>query len=103
MSLALSRTLLDRFFPDDGVAVELVDGLILRERGRKQEYDAKDGAAGHEEQEDRDGAVRWHCRERPGRRALATQLRSGSTAATSQCAAGSGPDATRRDEADRQT
>ncbi|KAL6635005.1 hypothetical protein ACP70R_027676 [Stipagrostis hirtigluma subsp. patula] len=102
MSLALSRMLLDRFFPDAGVgdarppmdwketpeahvfrmdvpgltkeqvAVELVDGRILSVRGGKG-----DGTKhkGEEEEEDGDGAVRWHCRERPGRRAFATQFR----------------------------
>ena len=115
MSLALSRMLLDRFFPDAGagdawrppmdwketrdahvfrmdvpglakdqVAVELVDGRILRVRGGKRgdaaAADAKDGAAaGHgeekAEEETGDGAVRWHCRERPGARAFETRFR----------------------------
>ncbi|OEL36694.1 17.8 kDa heat shock protein [Dichanthelium oligosanthes] len=118
MSLALSRMLLDRFFPDavgvgearppmdwketrdahvfrmdvpglakDQVAVELVDGRVLRVRGGKwdDEHDAaKDGAAadhGEEkeekeaEEESGDSAVRWHCRERPGARAFETQFR----------------------------
>ncbi|GJN22014.1 hypothetical protein PR202_gb09542 [Eleusine coracana subsp. coracana] len=97
MSLTLSRMLLDRFFPDAGearpptdwketpeahvfrmdvpglakeqVAVELVDGRVLRVRaGNKQDAAAKDG---HEEED----AVRWHCRERVGSRALETQFR----------------------------
>ena len=117
MSLALSRMLLDRFFPDAGaggdagsppmdwketrdahvfrmdvpglakdqVAVELVDGRILRVRGGKRgdaaAADAKDGAAaGHgeekAEEETGDGAVRWHCRERPGARAFETRFRA---------------------------
>ncbi|GJM86619.1 hypothetical protein PR202_ga02496 [Eleusine coracana subsp. coracana] len=98
MSLALSRMLLDRFFPDaearpptdwketpeahvfrmdvpgldkEQVAVELVDGRVLRVRAGKQDDAAKDG---HEE-EDGDGAVRWHCRERVGARAFETQFR----------------------------
>ncbi|CAL4884978.1 unnamed protein product [Urochloa decumbens] len=113
MSLALSRMLLDRFFPDAGagdarppmdwketrdahvftmdvpglakdqVAVDLVDGHILRVRGGKQDDDAaaEDGAAaGHgEEKKEEDsgnGAVRWHCKERPGLlRAFETQFR----------------------------
>lgn len=114
MSLALSRMLLDRFFPDAGgiddarppldwketrdahvftmdvpglakeqVAVELVDGRILRVRGGDATA-AKDGAAanhGEEEEEEEKGeeggggAVRWHCRERPGTRAFETQFR----------------------------
>ncbi|RLN09035.1 17.8 kDa heat shock protein-like [Panicum miliaceum] len=119
MSLALSRMLLDRFFPDAGagdagrppmdwketrdahvftmdvpglakdqVAVELVDGRILRVRGGKRgdaasDADAKDDAASahgeekveEEEEEAGDGAVRWHCRERPGARAFETRFR----------------------------
>ncbi|KAG0534434.1 hypothetical protein BDA96_04G280300 [Sorghum bicolor] len=117
MSLALSRMLLDRFFPDAGVgetrppmdwketrdahvfmmdvpgltkeqvAVELVDGRILRVRGGKHKQDQDDGAgdkgapaAGHEGKEegatdDDGGAVRWHCRERAGARAFETQFR----------------------------
>ncbi|TKW41205.1 hypothetical protein SEVIR_1G299000v4 [Setaria viridis] len=114
MSLALSRMLIDRFFPDTGavgdarppmdwketrdahvfrmdvpglakdqVAVELVDGRILRVRGGKWDDVAaaaadKDGAVpGHGEgkEEGGDGAVRWHCRERPGARAFETQFR----------------------------
>jgi HSP20 family protein len=115
MSLALSRMLLDRFFPDaasvgetrppmdwketrdahvftmdvpglakEQVAVDLVDGRILRVRGgkRDQDDDASKGgpAAGHEEkikeeEGGTDGAVRWHCRERAGARAFETQFR----------------------------
>ncbi|KAF8729684.1 hypothetical protein HU200_017638 [Digitaria exilis] len=120
MSLALSRMLLDLFFPDAGgiddarppmdwketrdahvftmdvpgltkeqVAVELVDGSILRVRGGKLGDDddatAIDGAAadhGEEEEEEEeekeeggDGGVRWHCRERPGARAFEMQFR----------------------------
>ena len=68
----------------DQVAVELVDGRILRVRGGKRgdaaAADAKDGAAaGHgeekAEEETGDGAVRWHCRERPGARAFETRFR----------------------------
>ncbi|CAD6242689.1 unnamed protein product [Miscanthus lutarioriparius] len=117
MSLALSRMLLDRFFPDaasvgetrppmdwketrdahvftmdvpgltkEQVAVELVDGRILRVRCGKQDQDdaaANKGgaAAGHEEKKEEDGGtdgavtVRWHCRERAGARAFETQFR----------------------------
>ncbi|CAN6280219.1 unnamed protein product [Urochloa humidicola] len=107
MSLALSRMLLDRFFPGAGgdarppmdwketrdahvfrmdvpglakdqVAVDLVDGRILRVRGGKQEQDDDAAAAGHGEEEEEEGgggAVRWHCRERPSARAFETQFR----------------------------
>ncbi|TVU28199.1 hypothetical protein EJB05_19708, partial [Eragrostis curvula] len=110
MSLALSRMLLDRFFPDAGVvgdarppmdwketpeahvfrmdvpgltkeqvAVELVDGRVLRVRAGKQDDAAeKEGKlSGQEEreEEDGDGGVRWHCRERVGARAFETQFR----------------------------
>jgi HSP20 family protein len=110
MPLALSRMLLDRFFPEAGVgearppmdwketpeahvfrmdvpgltkeqvAVEMVDGRVLRVRGGEKEQDAaaKDGKVGHEEQqeeEDGSGAVRWHCRERAGTRKFETQFR----------------------------
>ncbi|CAL5055478.1 unnamed protein product [Urochloa decumbens] len=133
MSLALSRMLLDRFFPDAGagdarppmdwketrdahvfridvpglakgqVAVELVDGRILRVRGGKQDgggaaATAKDGAvAGHgeekKEREDKEeddggnGAVRWHCKERPGLRAFETQFRLPDDAAADEARA----------------
>ncbi|KAF8643116.1 hypothetical protein HU200_066989 [Digitaria exilis] len=112
MSLALSRMLLDRFFPNAGgiddarppmdwketrdahvftmdvpgltkeqVAVDLVDGRILRVRGGKRGDDATaiDGpAAEHGEEEEKkeeSGDVRWHCRERPGERGFETQFR----------------------------
>ncbi|KAL6911362.1 hypothetical protein ACP4OV_000167 [Aristida adscensionis] len=110
MSLALSRMLLDRIFPDAGgagderppmdwketpeahvfrmdvpglakeeVAVELVDGRVLRVRGGKDGGDAKEGddkVVGEVDGGDGDGgAVRWHCRERPGRRAFEAQFR----------------------------
>jgi HSP20 family protein len=106
MSLALSRMLLDRFFPEAGVgearppmdwketpeahvfrmdvpgltkeqvAVELVDGRVLRVRGGEKEQDAA-AKVGHEEhqEEDGSGAVRWHCRERAGTSAFETQFR----------------------------
>ncbi|CAO2040971.1 unnamed protein product [Urochloa humidicola] len=132
MSLALSRMLLDRFFPNAGaagggdartpmdwketrdahvfrmdvpglakdqVAVELVDGRILRVRGGKQDADADDASAkdaaaagGGEEKEEKEeegvgGAVRWHCRERPRRRAFETQFRLPDDAAADEARA----------------
>lgn len=107
MSLALSRMLLDRFFPDAGdararppmdwketrdahvfrmdvpglgkeqVAVELVDGRILRVRG---------GTPG-DDREAEGGAVRWHRRERPGARAFETQFRLPDDAAADEARA----------------
>lgn len=133
--MALSRMLLDRFFPDAGVgvgetrppmdwketrdahvftmdvpgltkeqvAVELVDGRILRVRGGKKQdqdddYAANKGgaAAGHHEEKKKkeeeagdDGAVtvRWHCRERPGARAFETQFRLPDDAAADEARA----------------
>jgi HSP20 family protein len=58
------------------VAVELVDGRVLRVRGGEKEQDAA-AKVGHEEhqEEDGSGAVRWHCRERAGTSAFETQFR----------------------------
>ncbi|XP_062222217.1 17.8 kDa heat shock protein-like [Phragmites australis] len=106
MSLSLSRMLLDRFFPDAGVgdarppmdwketpeahvfkmdipglpkeqvAVELVDGRILRVRSGKQDQDdAKADIVGHEQKGEKGDAVRWHCRERADTSAFVTQFR----------------------------
>ncbi|WVZ73977.1 hypothetical protein U9M48_022219 [Paspalum notatum var. saurae] len=81
------------------VAVELVDGRILRVRGGKKQGDGDDDAkvgaaagAGHEEEREngecRDGAVRWHCRERAGARAFETQFRLPDDAAADEVRAG---------------
>jgi len=71
-----------------------VDGRILRVRGGKRGDDAKDGAAaghGEEEAEEEtaagDGAVRWHCRERPGARAFETRFRLPDDAAADEVGA----------------
>jgi HSP20 family protein len=69
----------------DQVTVELVDSRVLRVRGGKPDDDdaAKGGASADlgEEKEEREeeggngGVMRWHCRERPGKRAFETQFR----------------------------
>ncbi|BAF09816.1 Os02g0711300 [Oryza sativa Japonica Group] len=61
----------------DQVAVEVVDGHILRVRAGGEHEDAnnaaKAGKASGEEEEENDG-VRWHCRERAaGRRRAADE------------------------------
>ncbi|XP_006647786.1 17.8 kDa heat shock protein-like [Oryza brachyantha] len=126
MSLALSRMLIDRFFPDatgvgearpptdwretpgahvfemdlpglakEQVAVEVVDGHILRVRAGGEHEDGsgvgETGKAGGEEEEDGD-AVRWHCRERATgaagrRRAVVTQFRLPEDAAADKASA----------------
>ncbi|KAJ1280689.1 hypothetical protein BS78_04G251700 [Paspalum vaginatum] len=76
------------------VAVELVDGRILRVRGGKQGDGAEGGgaAAGHEGDKENgeggDGAVRWHCRERAAARAFETQFRLPDDAAADEARAG---------------
>lgn len=121
MSLALSRMMLDRFFPDaaggarpptdwketrdahvlrmdvpglarEQVAVELVDGRVLRVRGGGGKQDGDGAAAGHEEEEGGgdgggDASVRWHCRERAGARAFETQFRVPDDAAADEARA----------------
>uniref|UniRef100_A0A0E0K4B2 SHSP domain-containing protein n=1 Tax=Oryza punctata TaxID=4537 RepID=A0A0E0K4B2_ORYPU len=129
MSLALSRMLLDRFFPGAGgvvgearapmdwretpvahvfemdlpglakdqVAVEVVDGHILRVRaGSKHEDGNNVGEAGKPRGKDGDDdeggetdAVRWHCRERAAgrRRAVVTQFRLPEDAAADEVSA----------------
>ncbi|CAN6246365.1 unnamed protein product [Urochloa humidicola] len=83
----------------DQVAVELVDGRILRVRGGKQDADADDASAnnaaaagGGEEKDEKEeegvgGAVRWHCRERPALRAFMTQFRLPDDAAADEARA----------------
>ncbi|KAB8088589.1 17.8 kDa heat shock protein [Oryza sativa Japonica Group] len=76
----------------DQVAVEVVDGHILRVRAGGEHEDAnnaaKAGKASGEEEEENDG-VRWHCRERAAgrRRAAVTQFRLPEDAAADEASA----------------